>query len=39
MFFFLWVPELSLASVTSFSQQQLTMTESQQFCDWLTELN
>jgi hypothetical protein len=28
---FLWVPELSLASATSFSQQQLTTTELQQF--------
>jgi hypothetical protein len=27
----LWVPELSPASATSFSQQQLTTTEPQQF--------
>jgi hypothetical protein len=31
MFPFLWVPELSLTSHTSFSQQQLTTTEAQQF--------
>jgi hypothetical protein len=37
MFPFLWVPELSPASSTRFSQQQLTMTELQQFCDWLTQ--
>jgi hypothetical protein len=30
---FLWVPELSSVSDTSFEQQQLTMTESQQFSD------
>jgi hypothetical protein len=30
MFPFFWVPELSAASATSFSQQQLTMTELQQ---------
>jgi hypothetical protein len=30
---FLWVPELPSASATSFSQQQLTMTEPQQFSD------
>jgi hypothetical protein len=30
------VPERSPASVTSFSQQQLATTESQQFSDWLT---
>jgi hypothetical protein len=35
MFPFLWVPELSPASATSFSQQQLTTTEPQQFCKWL----
>jgi hypothetical protein len=34
---FLWVPELSPASATSFSQQQLTRTEPQQFSDWLTQ--
>jgi hypothetical protein len=31
MFPFLWVPELFMASATSFKQQQLTMTEPQQF--------
>jgi hypothetical protein len=35
MFPFLWVPKLSLASATSFPQQQLTMTEPQQLSDWL----
>jgi hypothetical protein len=29
MFPFLWIPELSPATATSFSQQQLTMTEPQ----------
>jgi hypothetical protein len=29
LFPFLWVPELSLASATSFSQQQLIITEPQ----------
>jgi hypothetical protein len=31
MLLFLWVPEFSQASVTSFSQQQITTTELQQF--------
>jgi hypothetical protein len=33
---FLWVPELSPASATSFSQQQFTTTEPQQFPNSLT---
>jgi hypothetical protein len=33
---FLWVPELSPALATSFLQQQLTMTEPQQFSNCLT---
>jgi hypothetical protein len=36
MFPLLWVPELSPASATSFSQQQLTTTELQQFSNSLT---
>jgi hypothetical protein len=36
MFPFLWVPELLLASAISFSQQQLTTTELQQFSNSLT---
>jgi hypothetical protein len=34
-FLFLWIPELSPASVTSFSQQQLTMTKPQQLSNTL----
>jgi hypothetical protein len=37
MFSFLCVPALSSASATSFSQQQFTMTEPQQFSDSLTD--
>jgi hypothetical protein len=33
MFPFLWVPELSPATATSFSHQQLTVSEPQQFSD------
>jgi hypothetical protein len=36
-FLFLWVPELPSASAPSFSQQQLTTTESQQLFNSLTE--
>jgi hypothetical protein len=36
MFPFLWVPELSPASATSFSQQQLTTTEHQRLSNYLT---
>jgi hypothetical protein len=32
---FLWFPELSSASPTTFSQQQLAMTEPQQSSNWL----
>jgi hypothetical protein len=35
-FLFLWVPELSTASATSFKQQQLTTTERQRSSNWLT---
>jgi hypothetical protein len=34
---FLWVSQLSPASATSFSQQQLTTTVPQQSSDWLTD--
>jgi hypothetical protein len=36
MFSFLWVPEQSMDSATSFSQQQLTTTELQQLSHSLT---
>jgi hypothetical protein len=36
---FLWVPKLSPASATSFSQQQLTKTENQWLSNSLTPLN
>jgi hypothetical protein len=34
-FRFLWIPKLSLASATSFWQQQLTVTEPQKFSNWI----